>query len=134
MASLAGLRVEINRDRSLDFKVFLSLPSDRFSLGDYVSFPAPETPITKGKNLTFVKRIECLEGDIIIRKGRDFYCLHYLGRALEKTRWGQSLSPSDFEGRVPKNCYWVRGDYERSYDSRYFGLVCNLKRKAYPLW
>ena len=134
MASLAGLRVGINKDKSLGGKVFLSYPSSRFNLGDYVVFPAPETPITKGKNLTFVKRIECLEGDIVIKKGREFYCLHYLGKALTHTRQGVPLSPSSFEGEIPANCYWVKGDHPRSYDSRYFGLICNPQRKALPLW
>ena len=127
------LKLLINRDESLKGKLFLSFPSKDFRLGDYVVFPAPETPVTKGKNLTFLKKIECMPGDRIIRKGREFYCLHYLGRALERTKDGIPLSPSDFEGRLPENCYWVKGDHERSYDSRYFGPVCSPKRKAIRL-
>ena len=97
-------------------------------------FPAPETPITKGKDLVFLKRIECVPGDRVIRKGREFYCLHYLGRALEETRTGHTLEPTEFEGQIPQNCYWVKGDNPRSYDSRYFGLTCRPQRKALPLW
>ena len=126
--------MEVNRDESLRSKVYLSFPSTRFGLGEYVVFPAPETPITKGKDLVFLKRIECVPGDRVIRKGREFYCLHYLGRALEESKTGHALEPADFEGEIPQNCYWVRGDNPRSYDSRYFGLTCRPQRKALPLW
>ena len=74
-----------------------------------------------------------MPGDRVIKKGREFYCLRYLGRALERTRDGRPLSPSDFEGEIPEDCYWVKGEHERSYDSRYFGPVCNVRRKAVPL-
>jgi len=97
-----------------------------FTPGDYVLIrftPERRDPYIREGYLT--KRIGCLPGQILERKGLAFYCDGKL-IAIAKTRSisGKPLHPFDWtKGKVPEGYYFVIGEHPYSWDSRYFGFV-----------
>lgn len=91
--------------------------------GDYVSFKPPiENHYTKNKVL--VKEVACDEGEYLYVRGLDYYCQgQYLGRARETDSQGNPVSPFIWNDRIPKGYFFALGENERSYDSRYMGLI-----------
>lgn len=76
-----------------------------------------------------LKRIACVAGESIKIEGRDHYCIHedgsatHLGYAVPESQSGTPLPMNDFQGVIPDGFYFVSGDFDNSYDSKYFGLV-----------
>ena len=124
---------------SIKYRVlWLTADLDNISVGDYVVFrlnkerlqglPLPTELADDDDGIILaVKRVGCVEGDVLLRKGdggRDFYCGdQFLGHAKDKSRKGVPLDPARIQGTIPEGKAYVTGDNVDSFDSRYFGLV-----------
>lgn len=132
---VSPVRVVYTFDRSMPYKWWLEV--DRWrkpQVGDIVLIEPPQDEYTKGKKL--VKRIACGEGDYIRTEGLDYYCNgRYLGKARTTDSRGKPVRPVVLNQRIGKGHYFVMGEGERSYDSRYFGLVeeGRVLKFMYPL-
>ncbi len=97
-----------------------------FSPGDYVLIKfTPERHDPYVQNGYVGKRIGCMPGQTLERKGLAFYCDGKLV-AVAKTRSisGKPLRPFDWtKGKVPEKHYFVVGEHPYSWDSRYYGFV-----------
>lgn len=103
-------------------------------VGDVVLIEPPEDEYTRGKLL--VKRIVCGEGDYISTNGLEYYCNgKYLGKARTTDSKGRPVKHAFLNQYIGKGYYFVMGENERSYDSRYFGLIERerIKKLMYPL-
>lgn len=123
-------------DKSISYKWWIEVKGFKtIQKGDYVSFKPPvENEYTKGKVL--VKKVACNEGEYLYVKGLDYYCNGvYLGRARTTDSKGRPVSPFVFNGEIPKGYLFVMGENERSYDSRYMGLIpkSNIQAKLIPI-
>ena len=133
---LSPVKVVYTMDFSLPYKWWLwSEIFFKVQKGDYVEFVPPvENEYTKGKIL--VKRVVCMPKETLSAVGFDYYCGgEYLGMARTQDSKGRAVIPFKYEGEIPNGCYFVMGLVEKSYDSRYFGFVCNkhIRAKLFPL-
>ncbi|NAZ24103.1 MAG: signal peptidase I [Thermocrinis sp.] len=133
---LSPVKVVYTMDYSLPYKWWLwSEIFFKIQKGDYVEFAPPvENEYTKGKIL--VKRVVCMPKETLKTVGLNYYCNGvYLGRARTQDSKGRPVSLFKYEGEIPNGCYFVMGEAEKSYDSRYFGFVCNkhIRAKLFPL-
>ncbi len=97
-----------------------------YTRGEFVSFIPPGTAKYAPEGAEFIKKLYCMPGDEIERKGRWFFCNgKRIAYALEKTRKGQPLEPWLINNSftIPEGYYFVKGENVRSYDSRYYGLI-----------
>jgi signal peptidase I/conjugal transfer pilin signal peptidase TrbI len=120
---------------SVKYKLFWKASQDDLSYDSYVVLKtSKEDPFAKGVNI--VKRVGCLEGDELLIKGKDYYCIKksdgssiFLGTAKEKSMTGIKVNQFNPCGNdpcrveVPKGYIFAIGDHKDSYDSRYFGWV-----------
>lgn len=131
------VKVVYTMDSSLAYKwwLWIEIPFTP-KRGDYVEFVPPvENQYTRGKIL--VKRVACVEGENLTVYGLDFYCNgQYLGKARTQDSKGRPVEAFYWSGEIPRGCYFVMGESERSYDSRYMGFVCrrHIRAKLYPLF
>ncbi|MFN3263481.1 MAG: signal peptidase I [Aquificaceae bacterium] len=129
------IKIAYTFDTSMPYHWWLEvLPYREPKVGDIVLIEPPQDRYTRGKLL--VKRIVCAEGDHIQTKGLDYYCNgSFLGRARTTDSKGNPVNPVVLNQRIGKGYYFVMGDNERSYDSRYFGLVERerIKKLMFPL-
>ena len=97
-----------------------------FSPGDYVLIKfSPERHDPYIQNGYVGKRIGCMPGQTLERKGLAFYCNGKL-IAVAKTHSisGKPLHPFDWtKGKIPPGYYFVYGEHPYSWDSRYYGFV-----------
>lgn len=133
---VSPIKLAYTFDVSLPYKWWIEISwFDLIQKGDYVSFKPPiENEYTKGKVL--VKKVVCVEGEYLYVKGLDYYCNGvYLGRARTTDSKGRPVSPFVFNGEIPKGYLFVMGENERSYDSRYMGLIpkSNIQAKLIPI-
>ena len=121
----------INEDKSLPYRFFLFIPViGKIKEGDIIAFePLKDDIFMKGLKGLIVKEVGCAYPSRLIVKGKEYYCVKYLGKALERNSDGRKVKHFVYSGQVPKNCYFVIGKHEMSYDSRYFGFVCRDKVK-----
>lgn len=78
------------------------------------------------KGTLFAKRIMCMPGDQLTTIGRVHYCNDepLYDSALKIDSKGKPVTEFfDFNGTVPKDKYYVKGDHTHSYDSRYWGFI-----------
>ena len=117
--------VSISPTDSDGYRVFLRIPCGSCRRGIYAAFIPPESAVYAPSGVRFIKQIYCVPGDVIVRKGRWFYCNgKKIAYALEKTKKGQPLSPWGIRKIViPEGYFFVKGKSRRSYDSRYYGLI-----------
>lgn len=133
---LSPVKVVYTMDFSLPYKWWLysEIYSD-IQKGDYVEFRPPViNEYTKGKLL--VKRVVCMPKETLRVIGLDYYCGDaYLGRARTQDSKGRPVVPFRYEGEIPDGCYFVMGEVEKSYDSRYMGFVCSkyIRAKLFPI-
>ncbi len=72
----------------------------------------------------FVKKVACISGDLLVRKGRDFYCNDkYIGSAKIFDRNGSPAPLFEYNGVIPQGYYFAVGENIDSYDSKYWGFV-----------
>lgn len=129
-------RLAYTFDTSLPYKWWIEVDRWRSPrVGDYVLIDPPvKNEYTRNKVL--VKKVVCKEGDYIRTVGLDYYCNNvYLGRARTTDSKGKPVEPVLLNQVIGKGYYFVMGETERSYDSRYMGLIpeANIKKFMYPL-
>ena len=129
--------IYISRDVSLEYNIWINAGSrDSYNKYDYVRFKynKPDKYIS-GKWL--IKQITCSSGDtLLLHQGNIITCNgKVISKTLNKARNGDSLQPLSFTGVIPEGYYFIQGTHERSYDSRYFGLihVSEISKKVIPL-
>lgn len=133
---LSPTKLAYTFDKSLEHKWWIEVFVYREPRqGDYILFTPPViNKYTKGKLL--VKRIVCSEGQRIQSVGLDYYCDgRYLGRARTEDSKGNPVEPYRVDKVIQKGEYFVMGSNEKSYDSRYMGLIArhNIKKLMIPL-
>ena len=109
------------------YRVFWIKNECNYEKGEFVMFKvAPDDPyVPDPERFYLIKRIVCMPGEKIERKGLAFYCNGFeIGKAVTKTRDGKPLKPWEPKVEViPEDMFFVAGSHPRSYDSKYFGLV-----------
>lgn len=116
---------------SLPWRYFLRLPyrfpfQSEIKPGDYILFKTDRRMLpyyAPGK--LFGKRVVGIPGDRLEVRGRDFYLNgRFLTRARETDSLGNPAPLFDYNGTIPRDCYFVLGLSPNSFDSRYWGFVC----------
>lgn len=146
LAGFAGsflpARISVTLTPSVKHRIWW-LSQDTFQVrqGQYVLFHLPYSSlagmvvpesVVSGEDIQAIKRVGCDEGEMLNRKGRDFFCKEeFLGRAKEQSQNGEPLTPFLFSGRIPPGKVFLVGDHPDSFDSRYFGLV---EKSNYLAW
>jgi len=122
---ISFIKVGINVDESLPYRFFLIFPAlTPPKEGDLVAVKLADKLVVKRVGCAFPARLEV--------KNSRFFCLSttygrkFLGEALLPSRY-------TYAGQIPKGCYFLVGEHPRSYDSRYWGLFCNVRLKAVGL-
>lgn len=128
--------LRISRDISLDYNIWLSLgKQETYNTSDYVRFRFDrQDKYIQGKWL--IKQITCGPNDLLLNTNNIITCNgKVIARILQEDKNGNILQGLSFSGYIPNGYYFVQGTHERSYDSRYFGLVNikELKEKVIPL-
>jgi len=91
--------------------------------GDYANY-ALDKKHTKGRHLVITKKVQCVEGDMLVVRGKDYYCNgQWLGTAKEKTLKGKPLVAFQWSGIVPEGKVFFMGEHKDSWDSRYWGFA-----------
>lgn len=125
-----------SRDVSLDYRVWLNVGSrEVYHKGDFIrmKFNRPDKYI---QNKWLIKQITCGPNDILDLFGDKITCNNIvIAKVLNKAKNGDTLKGLSFSGKIPKDYYFIQGNHERSYDSRYFGLVYKkeISSKVIPL-
>ncbi|MBN9344132.1 MAG: hypothetical protein BGO76_04740 [Caedibacter sp. 38-128] len=126
----------INGSKSLEGKYFLVIKSYGLPLqlkeNDYVAFTHPWVPGI------VIKQVKGTSGDIVLHiNHKAFVNEELIGPIFILSRDQRTLTPG-FQGIIPQGSYFVAGEHERSFDSRYaeVGLLTNenIYGKAYKLF
>jgi conjugal transfer pilin signal peptidase TrbI len=92
--------------------------------GDYVDVDVFHAGIDQERAVRLTKRIACVAGEVLRYENGRHYCGNdYLGVVLKRTSKGLPLQAFEFNGVIPAGKVFLVGDHERSFDSRYIGLV-----------
>jgi conjugal transfer pilin signal peptidase TrbI len=129
----------ISQTESLNYRVFWksSIWADQsekaLKKGDYVLFEFAE-------DVYYVKRIGCLPSQHLRKLNGVWLCDNSkLKDGITITHspsTGQKLKQFDFDGIIPEGKYFVIGDSQNSFDSRYWGFIDaeNILYTLTPLW
>lgn len=132
------VRIDLTMDKSLPYWVWLTHEPFNEVKDDYAMFHPPVKNIYTQNVNYLVKKVGCHEGQILASTStRDFYCDgEYIGTAQQKDKNGKPVNFFQFNGKIPKDHFFMLGTHKRSYDSRYFGFVKKdlIERGAIPLW
>lgn len=132
---VSPIKLAYTFDNSMPYHWWIEVyPFREPKVGDVVLIEPPEDEYTKGKLL--VKRIVCGEGEYIATNGLEYYCNgRYLGKARTTDSKGRPVKHVFLNQYIEKGYYFVMGENERSYDSRYLGLIerVRIKKLMYPL-
>lgn len=131
-----SIALTYSRDESLPYHVWINdWFSGAYNKGDYVIVDyAKKDEFFPYARL--IKEITCASGDEIRRVDNGIFCNNiWLGNVLQTAKNGKPLPQLQFNQIIPKNEYFLSGTHERSYDSRYFGLISDdmFIRKVIPL-
>lgn len=128
------IRIDITQQASLDNKLWLTY-SDLSKDTEYVLFTPPLTKYTKDRDVEYLKKIGCSQGQSLEVIDNIYFCDGKpLGKALEKDMNGNKMEKFIFNGIVPNGELFVVGTHPYSFDSKYFGFIKenDILRKARP--
>ncbi len=126
-----GIFIDTQNPGSLPWYCYLKLPykapfRTKIRPGDYIVFRTDRRVLPYyAPGTLFGKRVVGIPGDKLATKGRDFYLNgRFIAHARKKDSLGNPAPLFVFNGTIPEGCYFVLGHHPRSFDSRYWGLVC----------
>ena len=125
-AYFSGIRISFNVSGSLPFRVFLTVRGREISCGaeSIGLFCLNVRNPYWDYGEVFAKRFVGCPGDTLRTQGREFYLNgERIAVASEHDSKGVAVSSFRFDGVIPAGSYFVLGEGERSYDSRYWGFV-----------
>lgn len=125
-AYLFGIRLSFNVSGSLPFRVFLTVRGGEVSCGpgSIGLFRLNVRNPYWDYGTVFAKRFVGCPGDTLRTKGAEFYLNdEKIALAKEHDSKGVAVTSFRFEGVIPVGSYFVLGDGEKGYDSRYWGFV-----------
>ena len=130
-------RLVFNQTDSLPQKVWILVLDQKPKCGDYVAFKAPPNSGIPS-NLILHKQVLGVGGDVVVRKGRDFFINgDYVATAKTHSLKGEPLTVGPI-GIIPKGQYYVSTPHKDSFDSRYEALGWvnedRILGVLYPLW
>ena len=97
------------------------------------ALPPKNIYVPEGKMI--IKFVACMEGQTISFDGKNYFCdQNYLATVQEKDSKGRYITPSSFTGVIPKDKFWLLANHDKSFDSRYFGLVDRKDIKGIAKW
>lgn len=128
-------KLVLNVSPSLDQRALWLSPGE-IQLGDFVVFDYSHPIIAEVGLTRMSKRVGCFHPQVISVSQRDVYCDgQLLGTALSVDKHGNPMPVTTDTGEVPQGKAFVIGDHERSFDSRYYGLVDVARMtRAVPLF
>lgn len=119
-AGLDQVTVVYSPSDSLPYRTFLELKPIKPLLGQYAYF---ESPWYDGR---VIKKIVGKEGDELVYDGQGNLWVRgqRIGKARTQAKDGRRLTPIK-AGVIPQGMVFVKGEHERSFDSRYeeLGLI-----------
>ena len=118
----------ISETDSVKHKVFLKLVF-RPAKDRYVLANIDGQRVNRTGTVRIIKRIACMPGDVIETRGQQFFCN---GRFVCASKEGYDVVTLDTT--IPENHFFLTGDSNESFDSRYFGLVSDIAFRLVPLW
>ncbi len=136
---LFGIRISFNVSGSLPFRVFLTIRSKEISCGpgSIGLFHLNVRNTYWDYGAVFAKRFVGCPGDTLRTEEAEFYLN---GKKIAVARGhdskGVAVTSFKFDGVIPAGSYFVLGDGERSYDSRYWGFVKKswIVGRGFPLF
>ncbi len=117
----------ISKTDSVRPKLFLKLPF-RPAIDRYVMADIDGQRVNRTGRTRIIKRIRCMPGDTIQTRGQQFFCN---GRFVCTSKDG--YDSARFDTIIPDNHFFLTGDSNESFDSRYFGLVSDISFCLVPL-
>jgi conjugal transfer pilin signal peptidase TrbI len=133
MGKLMG-HISITKTDSLNDRVyFIDEPRDRTLYGDIFVFDFE----VKQKTVKVMKKIACLPGDQLHLNNGQFFCNDSLiGTVNPRIAQQSKIKVYHTVGVIAEGYYFMIGDTDDSYDSKYFGPVhkSRFKKQAFSIY
>ncbi len=138
-AYFSGVRISLNVSGSLPHRAFLTARGGEISCGprSIGLFRLNVRNPYWDYGAVFAKRFVGCPGDTLRTQGAGFYLNgERVAVASKHDSKGIAVSSFRFDGVIPAGSYFVLGDGERSYDSRYWGFVRKswIVGRGFPLF
>ncbi len=118
--ALDQVRIVYSPTDSLPYRIFVEIKHMKPKVGQYAYFECPWC------GARVIKQIVASEGDKVAydTSGNIWAADQKIGKAERKARDGRPLTPLK-PGIIPKGLMFVKGEHQRSFDSRYqeMGLI-----------
>lgn len=136
---MSNYYLALNFTPSLTEKVFIvdkHTNIDNLKKDDIVGFRYTHDDYPFYKNgQSFIKYIVCMEGDNLVIEHDQVRCNgKYLGSQIKQDSKGNKLPQFTFNGKIPKDKYFMWTPFVKSYDSRYWGFVDRSDILGKAIW